>query len=350
MSFKKTSHKYIGKGLTGLANLGNTCFMNSCMQILSHTYELNEFLEKEEYKKKLKKKYESAVLLEWDSLRKMMWSENCIISPAKFVRTVQKLAQIKGRDLFTGFAQNDLPEFLLFIMDCFHISISREVDMTILGEPQNDTDNLAVQCFKMIQKMYTKEYSEIWNLFYGIHVSQIIHETTGEVLSCSPEPYFMINLSLPINNKQPSLLDCIEYYVQGEKLEGENAWFNEKTNAKQNVQKKISYWSLPTILVIDLKRFNPVNPSNKDQRLVSFPLENLDLSPFVIGYKKEQYKYDLFGIANHQGTAMGGHYFSYVKTANEKWYQFNDTNVSEIADTTRLVSPMAYCLFYRKRN
>ena len=31
---------YKDKGLTGLANVGNTCYLNSCMQIISHTYEL----------------------------------------------------------------------------------------------------------------------------------------------------------------------------------------------------------------------------------------------------------------------------------------------------------------------
>ena len=43
--------KYKDKGLTGLANVGNSCYINSCMQLLSHTYELNDFLHNLDKKK-----------------------------------------------------------------------------------------------------------------------------------------------------------------------------------------------------------------------------------------------------------------------------------------------------------
>uniref|UniRef100_A0A6C0B0A7 USP domain-containing protein n=1 Tax=viral metagenome TaxID=1070528 RepID=A0A6C0B0A7_9ZZZZ len=338
---------YQNKGLTGLANLGNTCFINACIQILSHTYELNQFLDNKTYQKKIKNNYESVLLVEWDNLRTLMWSENCIVSPGKFIKTIQKISQVKNMELFTGYSQNDLPEFLLFIIDCFHTSLSREVNMTINGNAANETDQMAIKCFEMIKKMYAKEYSEIWNLFYGIHVSQIISIETGKVLSSSPEPYFMINLSLPSDNRSPSLIDCLDLYVNGEILEGENAWYNEETKEKQNVQKKIMYWSMPTILAIDIKRFNHRN--QKNQVLVTFPLTDLDLSNYIVGYKKESYIYDLYGICNHSGSVEGGHYTAFVKNANDKWYHFNDTHVKEIDDLSELVTPKAYCLFYRKK-
>ena len=338
---------YKNKGLSGLANLGNTCFANSCVQILSHTYELNSFLGQETYKAKLKRTPESALLVEWDELRKMLWSDNCIISPGKFIKTIQKVAQSKGVDLFTGFSQNDLPEFLLFLIDCFHTSLSREIRMTISGTPSNTTDNIAIQCFEMIKNMYSKEYSEIWNLFYAVHVSEISDLKTGESLKITPEPYFMIDLPIPSNTNSTTLIDCFNLYVEGEILDGENGWINDATKERIDIRKKILFWSFPNILVIDLKRFN--TRFQKSQVLVTFPIDNLDLSEYVIGYKKQSYKYELYGVCNHSGGVMGGHYTAYVKNANGKWYHFNDTSVSEVGVPESIVSPKAYVLFYRKK-
>ena len=341
--------EYKNKGLSGLTNLGNTCFINSCMQILSHTYEINNLLNKDSYKKRLNNNYDSALLIEWDNLRKLMWKENCIISPGKFIQTIHKLATIKKNTQFVGFQQNDLPEFLHFVIDCFHLSLKREVSMRITGKEENDMDSLARECYLMIQKMYTKDYSEIWNMFYGIHVSYIECIETHDVLTRTPEPFFMINLPIPENIKEPTINDCFNNYVAGEKLTGENAWLNDKTGKKEEVIKKIKYWSLPSILCLDFKRFD--YRGRKNQKLVTFPLENLDMSEYIVGYKKNEYIYSLYGVGFHSGGTMGGHYTAAAKNANGKWYLFNDTQVTEITDLERtIITPKAYCLFYRKKN
>jgi ubiquitin C-terminal hydrolase len=340
--------RYINKGLSGLTNLGNTCFLNSTMQVLSHTYELNKFLEEKTYRTRLNNKYDSALLIEWDDLRELLWKENCIVSPFKYVRTVQKLAHIKGRDIFTGFNQNDLPEFLFFIIDCFHNALARQVNMTIEGNIKDEKDNMAVKCYERIKAIYEKDYSEIWNIFYGIHVSQLQDVSHGKKLSMTPEPYFIINLPIPENNKSPTLLDCFDLYVEPEILDGDNCVIDEETGKKVPAKKNIMFWNFPNVLVVDIKRFNANN--RKNQIMIDFPLENLNLSKYVIGYNKDSFVYDLYGVCNHSGSVMGGHYTAFVKNANGKWYHYNDTNVSEVSLTSQIITPKAYCFFYRKKS
>lgn len=334
------------KGLSGLQNLGNTCFLNSAMQCFSHTFELNQMLDNADILTKLNNKTEAVLLKEWNELRKLLWSKNCIITPGGFVHNVQQVAIKLNNDNFAGWAQNDLPEFIYFMMNGFHTALSREVDIHISGNTQNSRDRLAKIAYTMVKDMYSKEYSEMIPVFFGIQFSTIRSLDHKVEKSIKAEPYFMLDLPIP-NKPSPSLLECIDLYIEDEKMCGENAWYNDKTKQKEDVLKTLQFWSLPSILIIDLKRFNKIN-FRKNNCYVDIPLSPIDLSKYVIGYQKESYVYELYGICNHSGNVMGGHYTANIKT-NNGWYHFNDRNVTKIADESKIISPMAYCLFFRKK-
>jgi len=342
--------KYHGKGYTGLVNLGNTCFLNSCMQVLNHTYELNELLDSKYCKRNIKSNLIDSVLLnEWNELRNIMWTNNGIISPNKFVYNVQELAKKKDRELFTGWAQNDITEFLLFLIESMHNSISRGIILKIRGTRKNKTDDLAIQCYTMLKDIYEKEYSEIMDMFYGIYVSQLLSLDGKKTHALKPEHFFILDLPIPENRGERTLYGCLDAFVIPEILEGENAWMNEKTGLKEDIQKKIVFWNLPNILIITFKRFS-ADGKRKIQSCIDFPLENLDMSTYIRGYNSKKYIYDLFGICNHTGGVLGGHYTSFVKNSQNEWIHYNDTNVEIIKDTQKIITPMAYCLFYRKKN
>lgn len=338
------------RGFTGLCNLGNTCFLNSCMQVLVHTLELTVFLDSESCNQHLKVHVPEHVLLkEFKNLQSVMWSQNGIVSPNRFVHHVQQVAHITGRQLFTGWAQNDLPEFLLFIIDAIHKSISRQVTMRICGHVEHPIDQLAMECYKMLQSTYHNEYSEIMDMFYGIYVSELSNlETPTHIYSRKPESFFILDLEVktPQGKLFTNLSECLDSFTSSETMQGENAWFNETTQQKENVRKRIVFWNFPNILVITLKRFQ--GDSRKLQHDVDFPLIHLDLSKYVVGYNPSHYIYDLFGVCNHSGGTMGGHYTAYVLTEAGGWVHFNDTSVEPLP-SPRVVSSKAYCLFYRKR-
>lgn len=338
--------KYNGFGKTGLSNVGNSCYINSCIQCLSHTYELNELLDSLDVGL-FKPSPDTTMLYEWDNLRRMMWKQNCSITPGGFIRAIHAVASAKQNTTFTGYQQNDIQEFLLFLMDCIHNSIARKVDMTVKGNASSDMDDLAKKCYNMMSQMYSNDYSEIIKLFYGIQVTVLHSVTDGAILSIKPEPFFILSLYLPPTKDTPTLYDCIDEMCKVERLEGENAWWNDSIHQKQNVNKGLLFWSFPDIFIIHLNRLT--NDGNKDTRKMIFPLNDLNLTPYVKGYNKQSYVYDLYGVCEHSGDLFHGHYISKIRISDGQWYIFNDLIITPLADSN-VIDSNAYCLFYRKKN
>jgi ubiquitin carboxyl-terminal hydrolase 8 len=344
----KAFKEFENGGLTGLSNLGNTCFINATCQIISHTYELTKFLNKGA--RHLNEDcIDTKLVKEWEELRKMMYSENCTIRPAKFVHSVQQVAKQKNNELFSEFSQNDVPEFFLFIVDCFHNAMKRKADMR--RKTINTSNTLETMCFELMKReCEIGEYSEMIDLFYGIHLSQLQSLDFQTTYSVKAEQFNIINLAITDydDNDFDTLQECFDNYVKGEILDGDNQWFNENENKKMVVQRTIRYWSLPQILVIDLKRYN--ERSQKTRTLIDFPIVHWDLSKYVENKTfSTSYVYDLYAICNHSGIVLGGHYTAMVLNANGQWYEIDDGCVSPISETS-LITSKAYCLFYRKRN
>ena len=213
---------------------------------------------------------------------------------------------------------------------------------------------MAVKCCEMLNDIYSKEYSEIYELFYGTCVTEV-QSIQKEIYSSKPEHYFIIDLPIPVEKStvekstveksKITLYDCFDLFVKDELMNGDNQWFNEKTGKKEDVVRRNYFWNFPKILVITLKRFSSMN--QRLNHLVDCPLTGLDLSRYAEGYDATKYIYDLYGVSNHMGGPMGGHYTSYIKTAQD-WVHYNDDSLNKMA-ADAVITPMAYCLFYKLR-
>lgn len=334
-----------GNGLTGLVNLGNTCFMNSAIQCLSNTEVFTKYFLSDKYLNDIKSDNDNCELLhQWVRLMKGMWESDCIVSPNSFHKTFRQLSLNNGRLMFSGFAQNDVQEFLVFMIDSLHECLSRKVNISIKGKIVNEIDKIALESMKSWKIYFKENYSEVINIFYGQQVSTITSCKTNEVLSRAYQPICFFSLPIP-NKKTINIYDCFDLFTSETLLDGDNKYKNEKTNEYVCAKKSISIWNFPKILIIAFKRFR--NNFSKINNVIDFPLEALDLRKYCIGYDKHKSIYDLYAISNHTGGHSGGHYYSFCKNKN-KWYLFDDRSVSEV-DPSRIISNTAYVLFYRKR-
>ena len=190
---------------------------------------------------------------------------------------------------------------------------------------------------------YQLNFKLVWSINYLKKIEEISEQ---EKIENEEEKK---NIFYEKNEDELNLLDLLENFGKKEKLTEENKWFCPKCKKEQLAEKKIEIFTIPEILILHLKRFkNNLKLGN----LVNFPIENLDMDKYIIYNEKKVNNnlYDLFAVANHYGGLNGGHYISYCKNfLNNKWFEFNDSFISEIHQK-KIVSSSAYLLFYKRKN
>uniref|UniRef100_A0A671PY29 Ubiquitin carboxyl-terminal hydrolase n=1 Tax=Sinocyclocheilus anshuiensis TaxID=1608454 RepID=A0A671PY29_9TELE len=164
-------------------------------------------------------------------------------------------------------------------------------------------------------------------------ISYIMESIRRFVVSCIPSWFW---------GPMVMLEDCLAAFFAADELKGKHIMFDIRWK-KMNI-------TCSTILCIHLKRFrHEVMYSFKINSHVSFPLECLDLKPFLAKESPSQITtFDLLSVICHHGTAGSGHYIAYCQNViNGQWYEFDDQYVTEVHETV-VQNAEAYVLFYRK--
>uniref|UniRef100_A0A3P9JHV5 Ubiquitin carboxyl-terminal hydrolase n=1 Tax=Oryzias latipes TaxID=8090 RepID=A0A3P9JHV5_ORYLA len=172
-------------------------------------------------------------------------------------------------------------------------------------------------------------------------ISFIMDSIRRFVVSCIPTWFW---------GPMVTLEDCLAAFFAADELKGDNMYSCERCKKLRNGIKYCKVLKLPEILCIHLKRFrHEVMYSFKISSHVSFPLEGLDMRPFLAKESPSQVTtYDLLSVICHHGTAGSGHYIAYCQNViNGQWYEFDDQYVTEVHETV-VQNAEAYVLFYRK--
>ena len=106
-------------------------------------------------------------------------------------------------------------------------------------------------------------------------------------------------------------------------------------------QNYVLFYILPLKISCYFFRFFPIGSFSEFTCLIGSDC-SVPLAPLT---------YDLIGVSNHFGNVGFGHYTAYTLNASDQcWYEFNDSSVTKISDTAKIVAQEAYLLLYRRRD
>lgn len=198
-----TTSKPRTPGTMGLGNMGNTCFMNSALQCLTHQKELVDYFLTGVYKEELNPSNPlgmgGAIAESFGALLQRIWtSQASSYAPREFKQALQRFAP-----QFSGYQQHDSQELVAFLLDGLHEDLNRILKKPYVEKPdwEGGGDKELVELANKSWEGYLmRNDSVIVDLFQGQYRSTLVCPECEKV-SITFDPFMYLTLPLPVNKK-----------------------------------------------------------------------------------------------------------------------------------------------------
>ena len=280
--YSMTTGIYSNTGISGLENLGNTCYLNATLQQFFHIKGLRNLV--------IAYRDTDTFLNELKSLFTRM--REC----GGTVQTTKKLCEQwinwDGTKLDVS-QQQDAAEFIQMLIDKMIPLGPGELNKLFQGKMRMTMNG--------IDEAYTHEYEEPFtNLMVTVKEKMLLTESLD-------------------------LIHAPDFFT------GRDQYYADALKRKINATRVAYISSLPDHLIVQLKRFEynlAKGERTKINSVFDFPC-SLDLKTHCVT-GVENTEFQLTGVVIHSGSANFGHYYSFV-IKNECWYKCNDKTITSVS-------------------
>ena len=351
--------------ITGLYNIGSTCYMNATLQCLLHVSPLISYFIRvyPKDKDKLEKLNESIFskgkiseaffeiiksISEAGKNKKNTQNNpyqnynksNDAVSPEIFQKTVGKY-----NPQFQNLEANDSKDLILYLLQVMHQELNYYTkNNAFTGYPNQFDRNNTFLAF--INSYDATNFSIISDLFYGTS------ENTTKCLSCEKFIYnfqkfeFLSFGVLKYENKEFNLYNGFDDYIKIDRLAGDNQYYCNYCKKLCDADIYTKIFKPPKNLLINIdygknKKYMP--------KFIKYD-DEIDITKYLNDYSGKPIRYKILGICSHFGDSGSyGHYIAFCRNKqNSKWYKFNDAMVSECGTEEIKRSGNPYLLLYEK--